>query len=320
MNTRGVDEGVVIEHDGIQVRDLTLQEFYFNAIHVRAESDADAFVISNVKTLNIGERHIKGSRDSNDASKVSDDGLIEKVYMVQTHEDTNPDYIGGIDMMNVRMLIIRDCVAEGIVGAQNGGNAAIFLWNGIMDVLIERNKIVGCAKGIALGNPSMSKGNNPAGDHHAIGAMIRNNFVKRGAWTTGNNIMLELASVKNVSVYNNTLYSENAQYFRSISFFEASPGLNSGNILGYNLIRGVIFDPANGKGWKSIGNLIDDKGETIVSNWFANAGEGDLHLTQNARVAVNKAALIPEVKEDFDQTIRPGGSSPDLGANEFIPK
>ena len=70
MNTRGVDEGISVGADGITLQHLTLKDFYFNAIHIRAELDADNTLISNVKTWNIGERHIKGSRDPNGRCRV----------------------------------------------------------------------------------------------------------------------------------------------------------------------------------------------------------------------------------------------------------
>jgi len=123
MNTSGVNEGISIAADNITVRDLTLQEFLYNAIHIRAENDADNTVISNVKTLNIGQRHIKGSRDPGSSTKTSENTLIERVYMLQTKPRTNytglgPDYIGGIDIMQSRAIVIRDSRAEGIVGGQ----------------------------------------------------------------------------------------------------------------------------------------------------------------------------------------------------------
>ena len=321
MNTRGVDEGISVGADGITLQHLTLKDFYFNAIHIRAELDADNTLISNVKTWNIGERHIKGSRDPNSSTKVSDNTRIERVYMLQTqprtgHPDTNPDYIGGIDIMASRTITIRDSRAEGIVGAQNGGNAAIFLWNGIQGATIERNVIVGCAKGIALGNPASPAANLPTGAWHADGATIRNNVIRRGRWTTGNNIGIELATAKNVAVYHNTVYSDDAAYFRTLSFTEAQPGRNSGNILSRNLIRGRIFDRTSG-GWQNTHNILDTTGTTITASWFANLAANDLHLTAAATAAIDKVPRLTQVPDDLDKQARPIGPAADIGADEF---
>lgn len=326
MNSRGVNEGISVGADDVTIKDLTLKEFYFNAIHTRAENDVDRTLISNVKTWNIGEHHIKGSRHSRDISKVSDDIVIENVYMLQTkdrkgHPDTNPDYIGGIDMMTTKNLTVRDCVAEGIRGQRNGGNAAIFLWQGHKNVTIERNIIIGCAKGIALGNPSApDAGDIITGHWHADGAVIRNNFILRGQWTTGNNIALELCSTKNIRVYNNTVYSENASYFRTVSIYDCTvEGPTENVILGYNIIRGRIEDYTDGNGWNSVGNIVDGVGRTVTADWFLDVARADFHLTANATRAIDAAADVPEVADDIDGTSRPHGDAPDAGADEYEP-
>ncbi|HEY3235717.1 MAG TPA: hypothetical protein VGJ84_13450, partial [Polyangiaceae bacterium] len=46
MNTRGVDEGISVGADDVAIKDLTIQEFYYNGIHTRAENDADRTLIS----------------------------------------------------------------------------------------------------------------------------------------------------------------------------------------------------------------------------------------------------------------------------------
>ncbi len=321
MNTRGVDEGISVGADAITIQHLTLKDFYYNAIHLRAENDVDSTVISNVKTWNIGERHIKGSRDPNSSTKVSENTLIEQVYLLQTqprtgHPETNPDYIGGIDIMASRNIAIRDSRAEGIVGAQNGGNAAIFLWNGIQGATIERNIIVGCAKGIALGNPAPPGANLPTGAWHADGAIVRNNIIRRGTWTTSNNIAIELATAKNIGIYHNTVYSDDASYFRTISFYESQAGMNSGNILSRNIIRGGLFDQTSG-GWQNTNNIIDMTGTTITASWFVELAANDFHLTSAAALAIDRVPVLTQVPDDLDKQARPIGAAADLGADEF---
>jgi hypothetical protein len=232
------------------------------------------------------------------------------------HPETNPDYIGGIDIMASRNITIRDSRAEGIVGAQNGGNAAIFLWQGIQNATIERTVIVGCAKGIALGNPAAPAANLATGAWHADGAVVRNNVIRRGTWTTANNIAIELATAKNVAVYHNTIYSDDASYFRTVSFTESQPGRNSGNVLAHNLIRGRIFDRTSG-GWGNVNNLVDTIGTTVISSWFANLTNLDFHLTDVAAPAINQVSILPQVTDDLDKQARPIGPAADLGADEF---
>ena len=322
MNTRGVDEGISVDADDITIRDLSLEEFYFNGIHTRAENDVDRCTISNVKIINIGERHIKGSRDPNSVAKMSDDCIIERVWMLQTkprsgHPDTSVDYIGGIDMMAMKNLIIRDCRAEGIVSSANGGNAAIFLWQGIQNVTIERNQILGCAKGIALGNPAAPAANLPTGAWHCDGAIIRNNMVLRGPWTTGNNIALELASAKNVTAACNTFYSAQADYFRLLSFTETPPGLVTNIVLQHNIIRGRIYNLTSSGSPRLIGNILDGSGATVLPGWFVSPTTADFHLTPQARPAIDAGTNLQIVPDDFDKEKRPDGLRPDIGADEL---
>ncbi len=323
MNTRGVDEGISVGADDITIRDLTVRDFYYNGIHIRAESDADRTRVSNVKTVDIGERHIKGSRNP-DTLETCDDGVIENVHMLQTrprtgHPDTDPNYIGGIDMMALRNYAIRDCTAEGIVGSQQGGNAAIFLWQGIQGVVVERNVIIGCTKGIALGNPYLPlEVPRITGDWHAADCIIRNNFILRGPWTTGNNIGIELANTRDIRVLHNTVYSENASYFRTISISnsDTARALTTNVQLRNNIVRGNLFDFAGGTGWTSTGDLFDGDGSVVTPDWFANPSRADFHLTAQATVAVDRAAPLADVTEDVDGHPRPAGAAPDLGADE----
>jgi len=324
MNTQGINEGLMVNVDNITIRDLTLKSFYYNAIHIRGENDADNALISNVRTWNIGERHVKGSGGGGPGA-VSDNVIIENLYMLQTEArlDTNPsgaDYIGGIDCMGVRNWTIRDCVAEGIVGATDGGNAAIFLWQGVQDVTIERNRIIGCTKGITvgLGSPNSGVFTYP---YHAEDVLIRNNTVLRGPWGTGNNIGLELSCTKDVEVYNNTLYSPNS-YFRLFSTQDSGGASATTNLqVINNIIRGGVFDIATGD-WSAaalaaMGNIVDPSLLTVTPDWFVDPANGDFHLTELALAALNSAVALGAVPEDMDGGPRPVGAFPDMGADEY---
>ena len=329
-NRRAVGEAVMIEDDDITVRDLTISGFYRYGLHIRAETDTDRTLISNVKTVNMGERHVKGSRGR--GGFWADDIVIERLYMLQTekrrsrpgHPISADNYIGGIDAMACRNWIVRDCLAVGIRGATGGGNAAIFLWTGVENVLIERNRIIDCCKGIALGNP-----HGPGrGRHHATGGIIRNNFILRSSQADLNNIGIELCNVKDVKVYHNTIYSGDPSYVRSVHLFDqAGEGLTQNVVLAYNIIRGHIRDNTSAGGFRLIGNLHGWKepggawrGTAVEEDWFVDAGRGDLRLTAHAAAAIDAARPLAEVADDIDRRKRPVGEAPDIGAHEFRPK
>ena len=324
MNVNGgVREGITIGADNVSVSALTLKDFFHNALHLRAENDISGATISNVKTWNIGQRHVKGSWDGN-VNHTLDNTLIEKMYMLQTEprQDNDPsggDYIGGMDIMSTNNIIIRDCVAEGIRGFTGEGNASIFLWQGHNNFLIERNVIIDTNKGIGIGLCYWA-GNNISGGWHGDGGMIRNNFILRGDGYGGNNIGMELCHVKNTQVVNNTIYSPDADYFRTLSLWDSTSYPNTNLEIVNNLIRGGCWyntdaSPAVDATVAGMGNLVDGDGTVVLPEWFVDVAAGNLHLTELAAAAIDAAAILPAVPYDIDGGTR--GSLFDFGADEF---
>ncbi|HUW82218.1 MAG TPA: Calx-beta domain-containing protein [Phycisphaerae bacterium] len=294
--------GIVIGADNVTIRDLTVEEVYWNGIHIKGESDVDRVWLTNIKTFNCGERHLKGSRNFEDVASDSEDTLVEFVVMAADkvptgHPDNN--YVGGIDFMAMKDLIIRDCVAINIKGGTGGGRGGIFLWQENYNPTVERNVIYGGDSGICLGNPGFTE----AG-HCVVGGIVRNNFVTRGAY-----VALEFCFTKDVKVYNNSIYSEDASYFRTVHIY----GSSTTNLQSkYNIIRGQVYE--NGASWTDQGSII---GTTPQADWFVNPAVADLHLTANAGLAIDAASPLSEVPEDFDE--QPRGTSPDVGADESNP-
>jgi hypothetical protein len=323
----GVKEGFWAAADDIQLRDLTIRDFWHHGIHVCGTSSstsdgyADNVVISNVKTINCGERHVKGSSSSGISSNI----LIENLWMEQTepylprpgHPVDSNNYIGGIDAMHLSGWTIRDSTAVNIRGATGGGRAAVFLWNGVTDVTIERNTIVSCGHGISIGNPS-GPNNSHEDPWHAVGGVIRNNFIVRRGDTY--DWAMELDNVKNFQVYNNTLYSADAGYFRTLQIYdETDEGMTTNLDIRNNIIRGGVHDVSTGD-WSSadlvaMGNIVDFTGAVVTPAWFVDPLAGDLHLTAAALAAIDAAVPLAEVFEDIDTGNRP--ASPDMGADEY---
>jgi len=285
--------------DDVTIRDLTISECYHHGVHIRTEQDVDRTTISNVKTLNCGERHIKGSTNF---ANVSEGILIENCYLLQTKANTGGDtnYIGGIDMMTLDGCTIRDSVMQDIQGSTGGGRGGIFLWNESNNCTAERNLIIGCDRGIAFGNPSGSV------TYHNDGGMIRNNFIVRGP-----GIAMELCRTKDLKVYNNTVYSADAGYFRAVHINNSA---TTNLQLTYNIIRGQIL-LTEGATFSDTGNIT---GSTPASDWFVDPLNGDLHLTELATGAIDAAVLLPEVPVDIDGDARPSGDYPDVGADEYV--
>jgi hypothetical protein len=101
----GVTEGFWAAASGIRLENVTIRDFWHHGIHICGEPYADNVVISNVRTINCGERHVKGSSGSG----ISDNVIIENLLMLQTeeylprfgHPVDEYNYIGGIDAMHI---------------------------------------------------------------------------------------------------------------------------------------------------------------------------------------------------------------------------
>lgn len=302
----------------ITIQDLTVADAYYNGIHLHGENFIDRTIIRNVKTLNCGERHIKGA--GGDGAMY--DVIVENCWLVQTearlsrpgHSVDPDDYIGGMDIMGAKNWIIRDNVFEGIVGAAGDSRGAIFLWQNVENALIERNVFIGCARSISMGNPY-----NPTGTWLVDGAIIRNNMIFKG-----NSIALEADHTRNVKFYNNTVYGTNASYSRTIQVYDngdaaATTGLEFVN----NIIRGDVQDLATGT-WTAasiaaMGNIVDNSGAVVLPTWFVNVSTGDLHLTSQATGAFDAGTVLADALYDFDGESRAGVGLPcDLGADERL--
>jgi hypothetical protein len=314
----GVLEGFWAAASGIQLRDLTIRDFWYHGIHICGDPYADNVIVSNVKTINCGERHVKGSSSSG----ISDNVLIEDLWMEQTEEylprpghpvDEN-NYIGGIDAMHINNWTIRRLTAVNIRGATDGGRAAIFLWNGVSGLTIEDCRIFRCGHGISIGNPS-GPNNSHVAPWHAVGGLIRNNtIIRRSAWA------LELDNTKDFKVYNNTVYSDDATYWRTVQVYDdPAEGLTTSLLLRNNIIRGGVNDLSSGD-WSAaavaaMGNIVDNIGTVVTPAWFVDPAGNDLHLTASAAGAIDQAAVLADVTDDMDG--QPRGALPDLGADEF---
>jgi len=320
MNQKsGAKEIFNLRASGITIRDITIRDCFWNGIQVRGQPEIDDISIINVKSIDIGQRHIKASGFGKTPNRQSRNLLIERCHMVQTkerkndEENDNNNYIGGMDLMMEEDLIVRDCVFENIRGADGGGRGAIFIWQGCINPTIERNVFINCDRGICLGNPHNVSQTLPTEGFHVRGGVVRNNTILRGEY-----IALELSSVKDVLIAHNTIYSENVDYGRTVIMLQARFGEPvSGVRLVENLIRGQISDrnPEVGSGYQLIGGIHDTEGDTITADWFVDAAAGDLHLSAAATGAIDAAGVVEEVEDDVDGQPRPAEQR-DIGADE----
>lgn len=309
-------EGFNLYASNTTIKDLTIQEFYYHAIHFQA--GANQMLITNVVTRNNGQQHIKGARYNNG-------GIIEKTLCEQTYVRTNEvndprgiDYVGGIDLHGGQNFIIRDTTVRNIMGAGGDADGSIFAWDLSSNITVERCVVTGGNRAICFGNSSGG-----ASGYDVDGGIIRNCFVyARTAapispdqpWTGNADIGIDLAFVRNVQVYNNTVWTDDGSYSRSVQFYDTASRRNSNVQVAYNIIRGK-FNNTSGGGFTNTGNIT---GNTPQANWFVSASSADYHLTRLATAAIDHAATLAQVADDFDKKPRPSGSLPDVGADEYL--
>jgi hypothetical protein len=293
------EELIKIEAKGIRLAYFTLRDGRANGVKIQTGAN-DGLFIHNVYFIDICERSIKGPD-----MPITKNGVVEYCLFQQITPITSAipnlnmsgDYIAGMDLMKIDGWNIHDNVFKNIQGMNGGGRAAIFLWNGCKNTTIERNVFMGCDRSIAFGNPMST-------NVDMDGGVIRNNFI-----VAGKDISIEICNSTGSLIANNTIYSTNLSFTRTISFYNDK----TDNAFKDNLVMGKIG--LNG------GLLPDTAGNLLItvagqaSSWFRDISAGDLHLTAAATPAIDRGVPLSVVKSDIDDATR--DAKPDIGADEL---
>jgi hypothetical protein len=159
---------------------------------------------------------------------------------------------------------------------------------------------VDCYQGIAFGNASHG-----AGDH--TGGIVRNNMIFA---SLPHDSVIEMVHATGWLVAHNTAL-----------LLDPAPGLTWGmearyadtqGTFAYNLTNLAILHNRDGAQGTVTGNITNAQ-----NDWFVDAVSGDLHLVSGAISAIDSAATLSGVPDDFDGDSRPQGDAPDIGADEF---
>ncbi|MFO7899115.1 MAG: hypothetical protein R6V58_08650 [Planctomycetota bacterium] len=219
------------------------------------------------------------------------------------------NYLGGLDVMGARDWVVRNNVFLNIHGKSWGARGAIFMWNDTRDCVIEGNIIIDCDRGICLGNghrKTDKKTGKPILPVHDTRMIVRNNMITIAANSrldTG--ILCEFT--KDCKIVHNTIHDRRNRSVRPIRIVQDNDGL----VVANNIVSGRRILVQKHTGTIQVGNNL----EKHAPGRFVDAERGDLHLTEKATDAIDKAAPMEEVKTDIDGDER--GERPDLGADEF---
>jgi hypothetical protein len=301
----------VTKCSGVTIANLTIQNIKWNGFKLNTNTNVQNVTIYNCIIHNIWERGVKAvivpeeDRENvrpknfrvqyclfyNDRQKQFSDDPAD------TSENFGGNYIGGIDIMYASNWIISDNVFIGIQGRTRSARGAIFIWHESRDCIVERNIIIDCDTGIALGN-SFKRPDTPI---HCSGFIVRNNFLTR---TPENGILADYT--KDCRIINNTIHDPDSRLGRLIRIVHDNDGLLVAN----NIISGPKIRNESESKITFLNNL-----EQVLTDHFVDPEKGNLHLKDRVDDVVGKAKPLTDVIEDIDRKLRP--QNPSIGADEI---
>jgi len=303
-NAKGDDILHIGRCEGVTIADLTFADCRSYGVKVEAENAPKDIHIYNCRFRDIGVRAIKGSAGQ-DPNVRAVKGSVRYCRFENTKVPPadwlfGGDYIAAIDMMALEDWTFSDNVFWNIRGRNGGGRAAIFIWVRSRRVVVERNLIVNCDRGVAFGNPGQSTAN-IGGEPlvYVSDGIIRNNFIAGGP-----DCGIELWYAEIVKVCNNSIWRPERNWSRGIRI---GTGTSDTDIVN-NLVHGEIrLEGGQARFAQNLAGRLD--------GYFVDPASGNLTLTPAAVGAIDQGVSLPEVTDDIRGRSRTG--RPDLGAWEF---
>jgi len=295
---------------GVTIADLTIQNVKWNGFKLNSDTNVQRVTIRNCVIHNVWQRGVKGVIVPKEDRERTRPGLCRVQYCLfyndrpkaflddeaDTARNFGGNYVGGIDVMYARDWTISDNVFVGIRGRTGEARGAVFVWVDSRDCIIERNVIIDCDSGICLGNSFRHEGTAV----HCTGVVVRNNFVTRAH---ENGILADYT--RDCKIVHNTIHDPQSRLGRLIRLVHDNDGL----VVANNLLSGP---PIRNESASRI---------TLTRNWtmpwasfFADAAQGDLHLTPAAKDVIGKADPAFSVPDDIDGRRR--NAPADIGADQ----
>jgi hypothetical protein len=288
---------------GVTIADLTVRNVVANGIKINNDTPVHDVTIRNCVLHNVWQRGIKSVRSP--ALKTRN-GLIERCLFVNDRpkrfEDDPSDtpatfdgnYVGAIDLMDAVGWRIRDNVFRDIQGRTRVGRGAIFIWFESEDCLIERNLIVDCDQGIALGN-AHKPADTPL---HASRFIVRNNVIVRAPMNP-----LFVAHTRQMRILHNTIHDPDNPRRRSVRIYADNDGLElAGNLIhGHPIALEGVVGPVTIEP-----NHVDQR----LGRFFLDPDKGNLRLRPEALDRLPRFPRLRDAREDWDGLDRPDPTVP----------
>ena len=289
----------------VTIASMTLKRPYYHAIHMSPNgADTDGILIDNVHIIDPGEQAIKINADSRDSATYSVNNSTIKNCLIELTSAgrTNltytgyPCYTGGIDGHWAGNWKVQDNVIKGFWCDDGLSEHGIHFWNNSSNILVERNQIIDCDRGIGFG----------LGADGNSGGIIRNNMIYHGPDHGYSDVGISVESTPNAQVYNNTVFHDHD--YSAIEYRFAS----TSNILMANNLTNRSISKRDGASGQVVNNVT-----TAQSSWFKNVAAGDLHLAGSISTVEDKGQAVSGLIDDFDTEKRPQGSGYEIGADEI---
>lgn len=315
-------EIITVAAADVTITDLTLSRAWTHGVHATggAGGDVTGVRLHRIAVMDPGEQGVKINSTSDGA--YTDDGVLSCSHIELTdagRPEVRGCYTGGVDAHKTRGWVVRDNHIEGFWCESGLSEHGIHFWRENADVVIERNTIINCARGIGLGltdqpgddvraHPDISCPN--AGHVDDYRGTVRNNMVfadderlfdSGPGFDTG----VSLGAACEATVVHNTVYSTRAP-FSSIEWrFEATSGLVGNNLVSHNLMERTA-DTVTASGNQ------DGAGGAE----FMDASAGDLRLAAGSGGLDAGAALGSAAPADDWEAEPRSDGAPDVGADE----
>jgi hypothetical protein len=315
----GGHNNISINADDVTIADITLRNSRFHNIQVRGERGIARTTIYNVHLADAGQQFVKVSAGDGTQGKFADGGLvacslIEYTTYARGTDVTPPAYTNGVDVLAGKGWVIRDNTFRRIRSQAGPAGPAILVWKNAMDTTIQRNLIVDCWRGIALG---LSTPNTLSRGGAAIQYDHQNGLVE-------NNVILALHEPADAAIENNfALHSRvlhNTVYYNkaikhtvdwAIEYrFPPTTVVIQNNLTNLRILKRPPYPHQEAR--------VEGNVTHAAPAWFHDVTGEDIHLVE-AAPAIDAGVSVPDATDDIDGDTRPAGAAPDAGADEFVP-
>ncbi|MGE3539943.1 MAG: hypothetical protein AB7N91_21225 [Candidatus Tectimicrobiota bacterium] len=310
---------VSINTDDVTVADVTLRNAKDHSIQVRGEKGIKRTSIYNVHLVDSGQQFVKVSAPADGTSgQAAEDGLVacslvEYTTYSRGNGTTAPSYTNGVDILAGKGWTIRDNVFRRIRSQAGPVGPSIYLGRNTTDSVVQRNLLVDCWRGIALGLSApgkFSRGGPQVQSDHQNGLVENNVFLalhEPADAAIENNYALNSRIVHNTAYYN-----ENLKHAVSWAIEYRFPP-TAGIVIQNNLTNRPIVKrrPAPIEEATIQGNITN-----ATPAWFRDLANEDVHLVEHVP-AIDAGVQTSESLEDMDGEKRLVGPGPDAGADEY---